>query len=422
MSLENLIELSRKRYNKNFKDEELKVLSAEDAKPADGLIVDNPLLEFLLDRRFLPYGRCYLIYGKKGGSKTSLFFDLAKTVQYNNGKNNGIVFWVETEYARDLDYAKAQGVDLSRLIIPDIPQGSLQQACTYIEALVESLPQAFPDGDVPVMICLDSIAGCIPDYELQDKVVVGETKVGEHARIMSSFYRRICAALAYEKCFFVALNQQKDKIGGMTMPFGGEDNAAEALIGGEAQRFHSTIQLKVSRIKDITGIDEYGAERKICSRHRIQCKRNKLGREGKGQEVEIDLYTKGGADWYSSLVRKLAEHYTSVVGKSGGWYKWKESSVVVEFKDAEGNVLKTSANDDVFRDYELGVAIRNSTDAKEFIRKIFGIPDMPKNEVIESIEKERKINRKKKKKEVEEERPVKGVSASPVSLPIIKQS
>ena len=386
-----------KRYKKGSDDAHIpQIKLGKDIQPATGLIVDNPLLEYVLDRRFLAYGRCYLTYGKKGCSKTSLFFYLAKLFQQNGGD----VIWVETEKAADLDYAKKQGVDVDKLVMPETD--SLQQSLNCIESIIKSLPTAYPDGNTPVLICLDSIGGAITDYELDDKVSVGEVKVGEHARIMSSFYRRIVPPLSYEKAIFLGLNQLKDKIGGMQ----GFGDPGEALLGGDAQKFHSTYQWRVARTKDVVFKDDYGADRKVGSRHELICKRNKLGREGNAQKVEFDLWIKGGLDWYSPLVRKLEKEYGQLVSKSGGYYKWLVPNVEYDGKDELGNPTKLlipangldSAGEKAsLREGDLADMIKHSSQAKELIRKQFEIPDLPAADVVEEIEKEHKKKRGRKK-------------------------
>lgn len=397
MAFQDLISSVQKDFKKKYgKDRVLEIETGNQVAPATGLIVDNPLLEFILDRRFIAYGRCYLTYGKKGCSKTTLFLNLAKMIQQAGGD----VVWIETEKAADLDYARKQGVDLDRVVIPKVD--SLQEALTVAEDFIKNLPKAYPDGNTPVLICLDSIAGAIPEYEMQADVTVGETKVGEHARLMSGFYRRITHPLAHEKAIFLALNQLKVAIGKPVM--GGEE--AEAMIGGEAPRFHSTYQWKVARTKDLHKIQPNGAERKIGSRHVLTCKRNKLGREGNSQKIEFDIHIDGGIDWYGPLVRMLGDEYKTLVSKVGGYYTWEVDGVYYddteEYADEQGQIqtrpvkvpIPTDRN---LRERELGLMISKSPQAKEIIRKEFGIPDLPPEDVIRKIENENKQKRGKKR-------------------------
>ena len=192
---------------------------------------------------------------------------------------------------------------------------------------------------------------------------------------------------------FVATNQLRDQIGGM-QGFGSEK--PEALLGGEAQRFNSTYQFKVARIRDNLEEDHMGVKRKAGSTHTLTVKRNKLGREGNSQKVEFDVHINGGIDWYSPLVRMLGEHYPAIVGKTGGWYTWKipemEFTLETEGEPAKG-LIDTEKK---FREQDLALLIKNSVQAKEKIREAFGIPDMPAPEVEAAIAETNKTRRKKK--------------------------
>lgn len=386
-------------FNKTFKanDVNLELNPVSKELPATGIVLDNPLLEYCFDRRFMAYGRCYLVYGKKGCSKTTLLFDLAKIFQ----KAGGRMFWIETESAPDFDYMKKQGVD------PDLVHyhnpRSLEEALTLCKTIIENIPKFDPEGTTPIMVALDSIAGACTEYE-RERDVVGETKVGEHAKLMSNFYRNIIPYVEAEKVIFVATNQLKEQIGGMA-GFGTEK--PEALIGGEAQRFNSTYQFKVVRIKDVTDADEYGVERKSGSIHTLTVKRNKLGREGNSQKVEFDIHIDGGIDWYAPLIRTLADKYPHLVKKGTvGRYIWvPENTAVTDPVTGEVGVIPTRTaskkgpGEDVAYQHkvaDLAELIKNSHEAKELCRTAFGIPDMPSEEVRREIEQHNKTKRPRK--------------------------
>jgi RecA/RadA recombinase len=386
------LENIKKSFNKAFKDEEraqhLELNSVDRELPPTGIILDNPLLEYAFDRRFMAYGRCYLIYGKKGCSKTTLLFEMAKIFQKAGGK----MFWIETENAPDFNYMKLQGVNPENVIYHN-PR-SLEEALTLIKTIIESIPKHDPDSKTPIMIALDSVAGAASEYE-RDQDIIGQTKVGEHAKLMSTFYRNVVPYLESEKAVLVVTNQLKEQIGGMT--YGPEK--PEALIGGEAQRFNSTYQFKVAKITDILENDHMGVKRKCGSSHILTTKRNKLGREGNSQKIGFDVYINGGIDWYTPLVKLLGEEYTSLVGKTGGWYTWKTPGVQTSLVTDSGEVvLGEIPTDKKFRDRELAMLIKESSQAKEMCRKAFGIPDMPDEDVTKTIETKNKARRKKKSK------------------------
>lgn len=388
MGLRDLIDITQKQFKKKKPDSDMEFNLAIDEKPPTGLIVDNPLLEFVLDRRFLPYGRFYLSYGHKGSAKTSTFYEFAKIFQ----RNGGDVIWIETEHAADLDYAVKQGVDVNKLVIhhPD----SLEEALTLGEMYVRNMTKAYPDGDTPVLICLDSIAGSALEDEIDQSHSITDVTMGKHARLLSKWYREMDKPLSNEKCVFLVLNQLKEKIGAM----GYGPDVGDAMIGGHAPLFHSTYQFKLKKKTELVAKDEHGAERKVGSRHIVECKRNKLGREGKGQFIDVDLYIDGGMNWWSPLVRKLGEEYHLLVGKSGGWYNWKIENTHYEVVNEKGEkTLEVIDTEQPYREDDLAAIIMRSPEAKELIRTAFGIPALPSQEEVQEVEAERKSKRKKKK-------------------------
>lgn len=377
-----LIESTQKQFAKKFKDSEAKFILAKDEKPPTGLIIDNPLLEYILDRRFLAYGRFYLLYGHKGSCKTSLFYDLAKTFQAQGGK----VIWLETENAIDLDYAKSQGVDLADVLL--IHPQSLEEALNLSESFIRNLSKIDPDGQMPVLICLDSIAGSTTEYEQDTGNDITNMTPGAHARLLSRFYREMEHPLANERCVFLALNQQKAKIGG----FGFGEQIS--MMGGEAPMFSSTYQWKMHRTSDLKAKDAHGAERKYGSTHQITCTRNKLGREGTTQRIEFDLYIKGGIDWYSPLVRMLSENYNTLVKKAGSRYYWVPADT--KYIDSEG-VEQIINTEEGYYDRDLGLLIRQSAQAKDMIRDAFTLPPLPSEQEVQQVETERLTRRKRKR-------------------------
>jgi recombination protein RecA len=384
MAFKDLIDITSSQFKKKYKNSNVDFVLAKDLKPITGLIVDNPLLEFILDRRFIAYGRFILSYGRKGSGKTSTFYELAKLYQANGGD----VVWIETENAIDRDYAVKQGVDLSKVTIQH-PE-SFEQGLELIEMYLRSMPKAYPEGDTPVLLCLDSIAGIATEDELDAKHTLTDSQPGVHARRLSRFFRETDRLLANEKCNILLINQLRSKIGA----FGFSDDSQDALLGGESQFFYSTYHFKFARTKEFEDNDEHGAPRKTGSRHKIQCKRNKLGREGKGQEVEVDLYINGGMDWWGPLVRKLGESYTDLVADNGsGYFRWVgPPSLTLKLENNEPVLINS---DEQYRCTELALQIARSNEAKEHIRKAFGIPDLPPIEEIQQVENTRKTRRKK---------------------------
>lgn len=398
MAFQDLLDIVQKNFNKKHPESDVEFRTADQEDPPTGLILDNPLLEFAFDRRFIAYGRFILVYGKKGCAKTSLFYDFAKFFQANKGD----VVWIETEHAIDLDYAKKQGVDLTKIAVlhPD----SMENGLELCEMFIRNLPKAYPEGNTPVLVCYDSIAGSTTEYELDQSHTINETQPGTHARLLGRFYRELEKPLANEKCIVLMLNQLKSKIGA----FGFSEDSQDALIGGEAQFFHSSYHFKMAKLgEEVKQDDVNAAARKYMSRHKIQIKRNKLGREGKGQEIEFPLYIDGGIDWWTPLVVKLGKEYGSLVSKKGGYYNWVVPETHYIDNEGAAQIIDVEEN---YRDYELGSIIRNSTEAKELIRAAFKIPPLPPEKLVLEVEAAKKKKRGRPPKDAEEKTPPKNIN------------
>lgn len=378
-----------KQFYKKNKDSSVEFKYASQERPPTGLMVDNPQLEYILDRRFMAFGRAYLTYGEKGSSKTSLFYDFAKMFQ----RNKGLVIWLETENAADKDYAAKQGVDLEKLVLQH--PATLEDALTLAETYIRNLPKEDPEGTTPVLICLDSLAGSTTDYELDTSHDVRDLMPGSHARILSRFYREIEHPLATEKCMFLAINQLKEKIGA----FGWSAESKESMIGGNAPLFSSTYQFKMDKMSEMMGPDDNGVERKIGSIHKILCRRNKLGREGKGQDAEVDLYIEGGMDWYSPLIRRLTKSYPHILERGGGYSYWKVPGIKGLADDGSEITL---SKDQAYRDSDMARMLSRSPEMKEAVRQAFKIPNLPTAQEVAEVEQERQTKRKRRAKTLDE--------------------
>lgn len=389
--IQELLKATESQFKKKFKTSDTEFKFADAERPPTGVMVDNPLFEFILDRQFMAFGRFYLTYGKKGSCKTSLFFDLAKTFQRNGGE----VVWLETENAADLDYARKQGVDTSKMVLQH--PANLEEALNLAEMYIRNLPKVDPDQTTPLLICLDSIAGSTTAYEQDQSHEITDMMPGSHARILSRFYREMEHPLAQEKCIFLALNQLKEKIGGMS--FGGD--APESMMGGNAPLFSSTCQWKMSRVADLKKKNAHGVERKYGSRHELVCKRNKLGREGTSQSIQFDMYINGGIDWFSPLVKTLGENYTEIISRgSAAANTWNIPDC--KYLDDAG-VGQTISTEDSMHERELGALIARSADAKNVIRKAFEIPEPPDQTIVQSVEADMKKKRGRKKKSLDDQ-------------------
>ena len=397
-AFEKLLEAAKKKFDAKHKNNVVKFQLGKFELPPTGLLLNNPLKEKMYDRRYMVYGRAKLFYGRKGNAKTSLMFDDFKDVQ----RAGGDAIWIETEHAPDLDYAAKQGVNIMDNFSIQHPS-TLEQGLDLVKFYVSLYTDQYPEGNgPPLIIGFDSIAGTMTDYEAENDAVA-DVKVGNHAKLMGQFYRKIIEDLDTENIIFIATNQLKDKIGGMTT-FGGEPG--EAMLGGDGPRFHSTYQIKAVRIKNIVKPNKYGVDRKVGSIHEFTTHRNKLGREGNSEKVRANLWIEGGMDWFTPLAEDMGANYPDVVKAAGQWHSWRIAGtpyIHTEYDD--GGQVKLQEEREIPSEKamsaeKLGQIIRASNAAMDVCRERYEIPELPAPAIFEEVAKENKKNRaiKKKKK------------------------
>lgn len=404
--------MSQKSLAKISKENCVEFYIASEVPPLTGLVVNNPLLEYILDRRFIPWGRFILVYGPKGSSKTTLFFELAKIFQVNGGE----AIWLEAENAADMDYAKSQGVDTTRLGLIKI--NSLEEGLNTLGCLINNYQLEDPEMKCPKLICFDSLAGIGVESEMDDKFGMENVTVGKHAKILSLFFRKYASKLAKLHMVVMFINQLRDSISTGFSPVPLPESAKEALLGGKSQYFFSTYHWRLKFITDLTQVDENGEEeegegkkkavRKVGSVHALDCVRNKVGREGKGQSVVFNTYREGGVDWYTPLVTKLKKEYPGLVALKGSRYFWKGPPVeyrkfvkneqgqytgasevrilgeCIPVKQPDGT-MAPGTEPISYSGLDLAAAIANSDGAKEVIRNLFGVPPFGAAGKIEDI-------------------------------------
>ena len=358
MSLEKIIKITKQKSPKIGDNLEL-FRPASEEPPLTGLPLQCPILEFLFDRPFIPYGRIILVYGKAGSSKTSFFYDLAKRFQ----RQNGTVLWVETENAIDFDYAQKQGVDLNNVGIQH--PTTLEEGLNIIQQTIKLL--AKEEYKDPVLICYDSIASSPVAIE-EEKSDLSQSIVGYHARVLSRFFREIVKPLQKLNCTLLMLNQPKHNI----MAVNPRAKESIALIGGEAQYFHATYIFELSKINDILDKEaDSDAVRHVGSLHRIKVIKNKLGRSGKTQ-VEVPLYINGGYDWTKALVTRIVNDYPQVIKQTRGYYMFVHPELEnLTYKDGEEwKPIPVNKN---MRYESIARIIDNSPDLMLFFRALFKI-------------------------------------------------
>ena len=274
-------------------------------------------LDLALGLGGLPRGRIVEIYGPESGGKTTLALHIIAEAQ----KREGFAGFVDAEHALDPLYAKRIGVDIDNLYVSQPDNG--EQALEIAEAMVRS-------GAMDVVV-IDSVAALVPKSEIEGDM--GDSHVGQQARLMSQALRKLTAAINRSNCIVIFINQLREMIGVM---FGNP----ETTTGGRALKFYSSVRLDVRRTESL----KQGGE--VIGNHvRVKVVKNKVAPPFK--EAEFDIMFGQGISKEGDVLDLAAQ--AGIVEKSGAWYGY-QGNRIGQGRDNTKNYLK--ANPEIMAEIE----------------------------------------------------------------------
>ncbi len=241
----------------------------------------------------IPKGRIVEIYGPESSGKTTVALHCVAEAQ----KAGGTAAFIDVEHALDPVYASNLGVDIDSLLVAQPDSG--EQALEIAESLVRS-------GAIDIIV-IDSVAALVTKAEIEGEM--GDSHVGQLARLMSQALRKLTGALSKTNCAAIFINQLREKIGVM---YGNP----EVTTGGRALKFYSSVRIDVRKgdvIKDGSDIIGVHTKAKIV--------KNKVAPPFKVAEFDIMYGT--GISHTGEIVDAGVE--TGVIKKSGAWFYYGET-------------------------------------------------------------------------------------------------
>ncbi len=241
----------------------------------------------------IPKGRVIEIYGPESSGKTTVALHCVAEAQ----KAGGTAAFIDVEHALDPIYARQLGVDIDSLLVSQPDSG--EQALEIAEALVRS-------GAIDIIV-IDSVAALVTKAEIEGDM--GDSHVGQLARLMSQALRKLTGALAKTDCAAIFINQLREKIG---VIYGNP----ETTTGGRALKFYSSVRIDVRKGEQLKENGEV-----VGSRTKAKIVKNKVAPPFK--VAEFDIMYGVGISHVGEIVDVGVE--TGVIKKSGAWFYYGET-------------------------------------------------------------------------------------------------
>lgn len=251
------------------------------------------MLDIALGIGGIPKGRIIEIYGPESSGKTTVALHCVAEAQ----KAGGTAAFIDVEHALDPIYAANLGVDIDALLVSQPDSG--EQALEIAEALVRS-------GAVDIIV-VDSVAALVTRAEIDGEM--GDSHVGQLARLMSQALRKLAGALSKSNCAAIFINQLREKIGVM---YGNP----ETTPGGRALKFYSSVRIDVRKGEPIKEGSEI-----VGNNTRCKIVKNKVAPPFKVAEFDI-MYGKGICHT-GEIIDAGVE--LGILKKSGAWFYYGET-------------------------------------------------------------------------------------------------
>lgn len=312
-ALETAMEFIEKKYGKGA----IMKLGSQEKLDIEAIPTGSMTLDMALGIGGIPRGRIIELYGPESSGKTTVALHCIAETQ----KQGGNVAFIDVEHALDPIYARNLGVDIDNMLVSQPDSG--EQALEIAEALARS-------GAIDCIV-VDSVAAMVTKAEIDGEM--GDSHVGQLARLMSQAMRKLTSVLAKSNCAAIFINQIREKIGVM---YGNP----ETTPGGRALKFYASVRLDVRRgdpIKD-------GGEL-IGNRTRVKVVKNKVAPPFK--ECEFDIMYGQGISRTGEVLDMAVE--LGIAKKGGAWFSYGDTKLG-QGRDNAKDFLKT--HPDVMAEFE----------------------------------------------------------------------
>lgn len=290
-ALETAISVIEQKYGKGA----IMKLGSNSTMDIEAIPTGSMTLDLALGIGGIPRGRIVELYGPESSGKTTVALHCIAETQ----KMGGEVAFIDVEHALDPVYAAKLGVDIDNLLVSQPDSG--EQALEIAEALARS-------GAIDCIV-IDSVAAMVTKAEIDGDM--GDTHVGQLARLMSQAMRKLTAVLSKSNCAAIFINQIREKIG---VIYGNP----ETTPGGRALKFYASVRMDIRKGEAIKNGSEI-----IGNRTRVKIVKNKVAPPFK--ECEFDIMYGEGISRTGEVLDLAVD--LGVVKKGGAWFSYNDEKL-----------------------------------------------------------------------------------------------
>tara|TARA_R100001079_G_C4450868_1_gene153673 strand:+ start:4303 stop:5451 length:1149 start_codon:yes stop_codon:yes gene_type:complete len=304
--------------NKKFKSMKVAYfLDGAEETPTDlteWVSTGSSLLDLAISNRphgGLPVGRITELTGLEASGKSLIGAHLLANTQ----KQGGLAVYIDTENAMNEEFARAIGIDISKLLYVQLE--AIEDIFDVIENIILKIRES--DNDRLVTIVVDSVAAATTKVE-QEADFEKDGWATSKAIIISKAMRKVTQLIGRQRICLVFTNQLRVRLG---VSFGDPYTTS----GGKALGFHASCRLRLKAAGQIKAkID--GKEQVVGIKTKAQVVKNRMGPPLRTAEFQI--YFDRGIDDYGSWLQVMKDY--NLVKQGGSWYTYIDQTTGEEIK------------------------------------------------------------------------------------------
>jgi hypothetical protein len=377
-------------------------------------------LRWLFDSNVFPIGKLIRIYGLPRQQKSTLSYEFMRMFGEAGCDAMGYVENEAGKYSPSLFQSFLRGLEVM-VIHPT----TTQEAQMALNTMKRELQKGYPDRDHLGCLVLDSLNGTSAEskHEQLEREDYMTKSYPEEANLWSQFLQTFTAELLGWPITLIMTNHLKKDVSEQKTGFGGPKMRTP---GGDAQHFHSAVDIRVARDQDFKPFQTLSYRGQVTTRThnrlRMYLKTDKSSIGSDNQKVVVNMVFWNDDnnqqitffDWWGADAVLL--HAMEVGGEHAPSIGNRKALIdICDVDVARGLYTSKTLGLKAVTDHEFGWELQKHPDMTEALSKVCGIKSHPvfDGKMPEAIEQAAKRKKKKTEEEKEGKSPLDEFSGAP---------